>query len=100
MGFCKIQLAERGGEIMSDWFRLNQYRVKAPTAAISQRYCTTDDFGFCGMFRFTLDDKMIRCMASDGAGWRHVSVSVENDRRCPTWQIMCKVKDLFWDDTD
>lgn len=31
---------------------------------------------------------------SDGAGWDHVSVS--HHSRCPTWQEMCAVRDLFW----
>lgn len=33
-------------------------------------------------------------IASDGAGWDHVSVSLPN--RCPTWAEMCLVKDLFF----
>lgn len=30
--------------------------------------------------------------------WEHVSVSVYN--RCPTWEEMCFVKRLFWDDEE
>ncbi len=33
-------------------------------------------------------------IASDGLGWEHVSVSTRG--RCPTWEEMCWVKDLFW----
>jgi hypothetical protein len=33
-------------------------------------------------------------IASDGAGWEHVSVSRRD--RCPTWAEMCEVKELFW----
>lgn len=33
-------------------------------------------------------------IASDGAGWEHVSVSLRD--RTPTWDEMCYVKDLFW----
>ena len=40
----------------------------------------------------------LRVIASDGEGWEHVSVSLPN--RCPTWDEMCKVKALFWDDED
>lgn len=40
----------------------------------------------------------LRVTASDGEGWEHVSVSLPN--RCPTWDEMCKVKGLFWDDED
>lgn len=31
---------------------------------------------------------------SDGLGWEHVSVSTPG--RCPNWDEMCFVKDLFW----
>lgn len=40
----------------------------------------------------------LRILASDGLGWDHVSISLED--RCPTWQEMCSVKELFWDDED
>jgi hypothetical protein len=30
--------------------------------------------------------------------WEHVSVSLPH--RCPTWEEMCFVKSLFWDDED
>lgn len=35
------------------------------------------------------------CSPFDGLKeWEHVSVSLPN--RCPTWDEMCKIKDLFW----
>lgn len=34
-------------------------------------------------------------VVSDGAGWDHVSVSLQS--RCPTWQEMSFVKDLFFE---
>lgn len=40
----------------------------------------------------------LKAIASDGAGWEHVSVSTRD--RVPTWQQMCWVKDLFWDAED
>ncbi len=40
----------------------------------------------------------LKVIASDGAGWEHVSVSLPN--RCPTWAEMAYIKDVFWDDTD
>lgn len=33
-----------------------------------------------------------------GGGWEHVSVSYPN--RCPTWEEMCRVKDIFWYDNE
>jgi hypothetical protein len=32
---------------------------------------------------------------SDGMGWDHVSVSLKN--RCPTWEEMCYVKEIFFE---
>lgn len=40
----------------------------------------------------------LRCIASDGMGWEHVSVSVLG--RCPTWAEMCHIKSIFWDAED
>jgi hypothetical protein len=40
----------------------------------------------------------VRVIASDGLGWEHVSVSRSD--RCPTWDEMCQIKDLFWDEDD
>lgn len=40
----------------------------------------------------------LRVVASDGMGWEHVSVSLP--RQTPTWDDMCRVKDLFWDKED
>ena len=42
-------------------------------------------------------------IASDGAmpggeAWEHVSVSLPD--RCPTWEEMCRIKSIFWDDED
>ena len=32
----------------------------------------------------------------DEEGWEHVSVSHANKRKLPTWEDMCRIKDLFW----
>jgi hypothetical protein len=37
-------------------------------------------------------------IASDGLDWEHVSVSKKYE--CPSWNEMCKVKALFWDEDD
>lgn len=86
---------------MSDWKFINAGRVKAPTAYIPAMYVTTDEDGFNGMFRLTIDGSLVRCVVSDGMGWKHVSVSLENQpNTCPSWRMMCKIKDLFWDVDD
>lgn len=44
----------------------------------------------------------LACLATDGdeTGWEHVSVSIEDKTRCPSWSEMCGVKDLFWGDDE
>jgi hypothetical protein len=40
----------------------------------------------------------LRVIISDGGGWDHVSVSLSH--RCPTWEEMCFVKELFFKDEE
>lgn len=43
----------------------------------------------------------IKAIASDGAGWEHVGVSLMMRKpRVPNWEEMCAIKGLFWDDED
>lgn len=67
------------------------------------KYCilggTPNDDG--GVFKIPFngfDGVELYCIASHGGGWEHVSVSVPN--RCPTWQEMCFIKDLFFEAED
>jgi hypothetical protein len=60
------------------------------------QWSSTKDEGFNGMFRWLHKGWMFRVVASDGEGWQHVSVSIEGANRCPTWEEMCMVKNLFW----
>lgn len=39
-----------------------------------------------------------KVICSDGGGWQHVSVSLP--KRCPTWEEMCHIKQLFWSDDE
>ena len=85
---------------MSDWKFLESKRVTKPEATVPQHLVSDSTFGFNGLFRFLVENQMVRCVASDGMGWKHVSVSIEYAHKPPSWSIMCKVKDLFWDDED
>lgn len=51
-----------------------------------------------GVANFKVNGVAIRVLFSDGGGWDHVSVSTRV--RCPTWEEMCKVKALFFEDED
>ena len=52
-----------------------------------------------GFFVFPYKGYEIRCVAGEGYGWEYVSVTI-NRKRTPDWDTMCKVKDLFWDESD
>jgi hypothetical protein len=41
---------------------------------------------------------MLHVIASAGGGWDHVSVSLPD--RCPTWEEMCRVTELFFHDDE
>lgn len=56
-----------------------------------------------GFFSFTLDNKkkiQVVCIAADGGGWDHVSVSIleKGKSKIPSWDVMNLVKDIFWEE--
>jgi hypothetical protein len=61
-----------------------------------------DEFATRGGGHFVVSSikfkQQLNVVASVEEGWEHVSVSLGN--RCPTWDEMCFVKGLFWDDED
>jgi hypothetical protein len=72
----------------------NQYRIVDGFGAMN----SNPSFGNNGAFLIDKDGIELFIVASDGLGWDHVSVHTAE--RCPTWEEMCFLKDLFWDDTD
>ncbi|HJA81276.1 MAG TPA: hypothetical protein H9776_05930 [Candidatus Mediterraneibacter intestinipullorum] len=53
--------------------------------------------GMSGMLHMT-GLKNCTIIASWAGGWEHVSVCPSN--RVPTWNEMCQIKDMFWDDDE
>ena len=53
-----------------------------------------------GIFLIKIRGVAFFCQASDGAGWEHVSVSIPKISRCPSWQEMCEIKNIFWEEND
>jgi hypothetical protein len=58
-----------------------------------------DPFGWFIIPARHANGRTLACLATDGedTGWQHVSVSIES-KRCPSWEEMCIVKNLFWND--
>jgi hypothetical protein len=74
----------------------NKYRVR------SGPYGTDDNATDFGAFfvpnKFARTGAPLKVIACSDSGWEHVSVSLPN--RCPTWDEMCFIKDLFWSDDE
>jgi len=47
-----------------------------------------------GVFVFNSPWGPVRCIAASGDGWDHVSVS--HPDKIPNWEIMCRVKAMFF----
>lgn len=64
---------------------------------------STDEEGNNGAFYFpTTNGRALFVVASDGRGWEHVSVHAVQGKksRTPTWNEMCAIKGVFWDEED
>lgn len=59
-----------------------------------------DNYGFMGAFQFSMNEGPEMLVISSGPmpDWEHVSVSTKE--RCPTWEEMNYIKDLFWGETE
>lgn len=71
--------------------KTQQEIVKNPNITVRQ---TAEDggSGFVKLGRSIADSAYV--IWSFGGGWDHVSVSYRN--RCPTWDEMCKIKEIFF----
>lgn len=54
--------------------------------------------GGYGDIYFPAQREAMSVIWSFGEGWEHVSVSYR--KRMPTWEEMCKVKDMFWNEDE
>lgn len=74
----------------------NKYRVKSGPLG------STEAAGNNGAFLIPLKHgQTVQVIASAGVPeypWEHVSVSRKD--RCPTWDEMCQIKAIFWDEED
>ena len=52
------------------------------------------DDGFNGIYVDPVERKNYFFVFSWGQGWEHLSVSQRN--KTPSWDIMCRIKNVFW----
>jgi hypothetical protein len=71
---------------------VDKYRIEHPTGGWGD--------STCGAFKLPLYGSKLtfNVIASSGGGWEHVSVSTEE--RCPKWNEMQKIKELFFNDEE
>ena len=82
---------KKGNKKMKDLSYLDKYRINL-YGSIGDEYN--------GAFEIYFGGKTFFIVASNGKGWEHISVSIRNSRRCPTWEEMCKIKDMFFNDDE
>jgi hypothetical protein len=72
----------------------NEHRIRTGNLA------SDESFGNNGAFQIPrgTDGKYFLVIASDGEGWEHVSVSLPS--RTPTWDEMCMIKKLFFEEDE
>lgn len=77
-----------------------KYRIKTGFPGVSDSAADGNNGAFIipikGKWRYAF------IIASDGEGWEHVSVHINQGGQdlTPSWDEMCKVKDIFWDAED
>lgn len=83
---------------MKDLTTMDKYRQRQDEL---RRYGANGDNGN-GIFKVFVNGKSFYVVASNGGGWEHVSVSPCNRKRqtCPTWDEMCAIKDMFFEEEE
>lgn len=72
---------------------INKYRIREGL------FGSDDSYGIEGAWYIPLPCGLIATViSSNGEGWDHVSAST--GERCLTWDEMCFIKNLFWNDDE
>ena len=83
---------------MKDLTYLEKYRQREFER---ERYGTNGD-AKNGVFKVYVHGVGFWVVASNGGGWDHVSVTYSNPKKkaCPTWEQMCAIKNMFFEDEE
>jgi hypothetical protein len=74
--------------------KANRWRVR------TGKMGSDESAGWNGAFIVPLEGEMWQVLLSDGMGWRHLSITNAQTRELPSWNIMCRVKELFFGDDE
>lgn len=77
---------------MTNWMIVNKHRIRGG------QFASSNEDGFNGAFEFAIpgEARRVFVIASDGFGWRHVSVSFGRNLNPPSWDVMSQIKDWFF----
>lgn len=68
----------------------------------SIRLNIVEDYGKDGLMAYyshpRYNRRQMTIVFSCDRGWEHASVSLKG--RCPTWEEMCSIKDIFWNEDE
>jgi hypothetical protein len=73
-------------------YNLEKFRYEDPVLA--ELYVPQEVGSIEGVFHIPYHNVYLRVISGCGEGWDHVSVSLAD--RCPTWDEMCWIKNLFF----
>ena len=81
-----------------DWSHLERFRNTKPPYDSKEG----DYFGYFFIPCGKIELGVMASSGNDSMPWEHVSVKARNyqGERCPTWDEMCRVKDMFFDDEE
>jgi hypothetical protein len=74
--------------------RANRWRIRKECG----KWSSTDEDGWNGAFLVPVDGEMWQVLLGDGMGWKHLSVTNAQKKQVPPWNVMCRLRDYFFDD--
>jgi hypothetical protein len=74
--------------------KANRWRIK------TGRMASDETAGWNGCFLVPMEGEMWHVMIADGMGWKHLSIKNAQRRILPPWNVMCRVKELFYADDE
>ena len=83
------------------------FKVPEKNRITKGHFASDSTFGCNGAFELCPSPgKQYYCIVSDGMEWEHVSVEIRVTQgkkyitRVPSWDEMCYIKSVFWDEED
>jgi hypothetical protein len=81
---------------MRDLTTLDGYRLKTPEVLLHYGNWGDHETGVFRVPMIRIARSTALVVASANKHWEHISVTIESDRRCPTWIEMDFIKQLFF----